>query len=350
MTDERAPLKDRVTAPELPTPWHPDVALWRPATEADIEAVLELQQAQDRLDHPNFLTTREEIEWEFGHSYVDLAQDTLLAVTADGRVVASGLVIFPPIQDTLVRSVLFGGVHPEFRGRGIGRQLLAWQEARALNQLAASDKTLPGWIMADADERAPRAVRLLQRAGFRVSRYFVQLHRIVAEPIPDVEPADGIRIVPYSPDLSAQTHAARNDAFRDHWGSQPSSDEQWHSIVSAEAFREDLSFAALADSDASTGSDAPTVVGFLLSTVNEEDWEAQGFTGAYIELVGVTRDFRGKRIAPALLSHGLAAVRAAGYQQATLDVDVENPSGALGLYTRMGFTPSTREISLVKEF
>ncbi|MEO6826386.1 MAG: GNAT family N-acetyltransferase [Microbacteriaceae bacterium] len=338
-----APLSDRVPAPELPTPTHPEVAEWRPATVEDIDLVLEVQQAQDRVDHPNYLTSREEIERDFGHHYVDLAKDSLLAIADDGQLLANGLVIFPPVHDTLVRSILLGGVHPEFRGRGIGRELLAWQEARALNQLATSTKPLPGWIMADADERAPERIRLLQHQGFTISRYFLELRRELSDPIPEVKPADDIRIEPYTPAASEQTRAARNDAFRDHWGSQPVDQEQWQSLVAGDTFREDLSFIARA------GEDGP-VVGLLITLVNEDDEATQGFSSAYIELLAVTRAFRGMRIAPALIARGLITIRAAGYEKAVLDVDTQNTSGALGLYTRMGFEPATRQLSLTKQF
>jgi ribosomal protein S18 acetylase RimI-like enzyme len=42
-------------------------------------------------------------------------------------------------------------------------------------------------------------------------------------------------------------------------------------------------------------------------------------------------------VAPALLAASMGAFRADGMQYAELDVDSENPSGALGLYTRLGY-------------
>jgi mycothiol synthase len=36
------------------------------------------------------------------------------------------------------------------------------------------------------------------------------------------------------------------------------------------------------------------------------------------------------------------AYRAAGYDEAALDVDSENPTGALGVYRRVGFTVESR--------
>ncbi|WP_223691789.1 GNAT family N-acetyltransferase [Leifsonia poae] len=342
--DDLKPVRERVASPQTYRPTHPLIAEWRAVTADDVDAVWRLQQAIDAADHPNYLSTRDEVAEHLGYSFVDLGKDSLLGLTADGRAVAVGLIVMPPLQETLVRSFLEGGVHPEFRERGIGRQLVEWSQRRALQQLAGSDKSLPAWMLAYADERAPQTARLLEHAGFRITRYFVALERALSEPVPSVEPAPGVRIVPFSESLSEATHAARTDSFRDHWGSQPMSGEQWRAWIGG-TFRPDISFLAVVD-----GVDGEEVVGFVLCQVNEDDWAGQGFTGAYIGAVGTTRAWRGKRIAPALLARTLEACSALGWDRVTLDVDAENPSGAFGLYTRMGFTRSTLELCLVREF
>ena len=342
--DDMKPVRDRMTAPPTYQPSHPLISLWRPATHDDVDSVWRLLQAADSVDHPNYLTTREEVEEEFGYSFVDLSVDSILGFTADGILAAVGAVVMPPLQETIVRSFLFGGVHPEFRGRGIGRELLAWERTRAEQQLAASDKALPAWILTYADARAPQSERLFRHAGFEPARYFVALERDLADPVGLVEPAEAVRIVPYTGALADRTLVARTDSFRDHWGSQPMSEEQWQAWLDG-TFRADVSFLAVADTE-----DGEEVAGFVLCQVNEDDWASQGFSGAYIGMVGTTRAHRGKRIAPALLARTLEACAAQGWQKVTLDVDAENPSGALGLYTRMGFVQTNSETCLIREY
>jgi len=347
MVDSLRPLHDRVTAPaSLPIPSHPDVAAWRPATAADVDGIWRLAQVMDEADHPNYLATRDETAEEFGFSHFHPELDSLVGLDAEGAIVANAMVILPPGQETLVRSVLFGGVHPELRGRGIGRQLFAWQLGRARQQLATSSKRLPGWIIASADERAPQNARLYERAGLSLARHFLALERVLADPIRAFGLADGIRIAPYLPEFSAAVHSARDEAFMDHWSSQPVSEENWNAFVDSDVFRADLSFVAL-------GTDpggAELVVGFILSSVNEADWERQGFPGSYIDLVGVQREWRGRHIAQALLAEQLRAGRSAGHERATLDVDSAGATGALGLYTGMGFTPTNRSVAFTLEF
>ncbi|MFP3466257.1 GNAT family N-acetyltransferase [Leifsonia sp. SIMBA_070] len=341
MTDDTlSPLSERVAAPPTYRPQHPLIAEWRPATAADVDAVHEVYRAIAVQDHPNYVTTREEVEEELGYSFIDLETDSLLAVTADGRVAAVGIVMEPPRQETLVREFMNGGVHPEFRGRGIGRELLAWQRTRGEQKLAAVQKALPGWLVGYSDRRSEDRQRLLVAGGFEIARYFHTMERDLRGPIPEVVPTIDVRIVPYSTEFAEAVHAARDDAFQDHWGSQPLSDEQFAGLVSG-TFVPELSFVALSGDE---------VAGVLLTDVNEDDWPGQGFTGAYVSTVAVTRPFRGRRIAPSLLRSVLQAAAARGWDKVVLDVDAENPTGALGLYTGMGFVSTQSETGLVRVY
>ena len=351
MTSAPQPLRERVTAPtHLDLPVHPDIALWRPATADDIDAIWQLRQAMGRVDHPNFLTARGAIAADFGYSHFHAERDSIVGLDAAGRVVANGMVMFPPRQVTLVRSIPIGGVHPDLRGLGVGRVLLEWQLNRARQQLASSEKTLPGWVFAYADERAPAAGRLFASAGMALTRYFLTLERTLERtldaPVRRIDAADGIRIAQYRHEDSVAVHAARDEAFLDHWASQPMSDENWNAFVNGRWFRTDLSFVAFGTD--STGSEQ--VVGFVLSTANENVWATQGFTGSYIDLVGVLSGWRGRHIAQSLLAAQLAAGRALGHERVTLAVDSDSPTGALGLYTGMGFVPTHRKLAYTLQY
>ena len=347
MTDHTSPLSARVTVPaQLPLPTHADIALWRPATPADIDAIWELEKAIGRADHPNYVLEREDVGGVFAFSFVDVGTDTLVALDADGGMVAHGLVLLQVGQETLVKSNLTGGVLPTMRGRGIGRALLNWQVARGRQQLATSHKALPGWICTSCDERAPQNGRLYEAVGLVCARYFLSLDRMLADPIREVVVGDDIRLAGYTAALSNAVHAARDTAFMDHWSSQPLPDESWNAYVTGRSFVDELSFVAFGTEP--DGSEH--VVGFIMTSVNEEDWAAAGYRSSYIGLVGVLSGWRGRHIAQALLAAQLAASRAAGHERATLDVDAASPTGALDLYTGMGFFATNRELAYVLAF
>jgi ribosomal protein S18 acetylase RimI-like enzyme len=76
---------------------------------------------------------------------------------------------------------------------------------------------------------------------------------------------------------------------------------------------------------------------------------SRGFSEGYTDLLGVRREFRGRGIARALLADAMRRFAAAGLDKASLDVDSENPSGALALYTKMGYVAVNRSLAWDKE-
>ncbi|MGR2753349.1 GNAT family N-acetyltransferase [Agromyces arachidis] len=314
---------------------HPDVADWRPAVPSDLDALVELHAVVSAADHPHWTPHRDELGEAFRLPHVDVERDGLVAVGHDGRLLAHGLVMCPPGRETMVRSLVLGDVHPDWRRRGIGRALLGWQLARAREQLAESGERLPGWIMAYVEQGVPDAASLLERNGMRVARHFRSLARDLAAPIdaPRALP-DGVRAVPWAEEWAESARLARNASFADHWGSQSTDAESWAAMTRESAFAPSLSFLALAP-DADGGRER--VVGFVVALRNEQDWPGQGFTSSYVRLVGVVREHRGRGLARDLLARHLAAAADAGLERSTLDVDAENPTGALGLYEGLGY-------------
>jgi ribosomal protein S18 acetylase RimI-like enzyme len=334
------PLSERVDAPAELQPAPVSGVAWRPATLDDVDAIVDLAAAMASVDHPDWAEPREEIDELLTLSFVDIEHDTLIG-ESEGRVVAFGQALAPFEPETIVRSQLLGGVHPEFRGRGIGRSLLAWLEGRARQQLAASGLSLPGWVMAYSQDRNQGAARLFDRAGFDTARYFAELQRSLDVPIPDLELPKPLQLVHASFDLSEATRAAKNSAFRDHWGSQPTPKEAWDNFMKASTRRLDLSFLAL---------DGDEVVGLVIVDVNEDDWVLQGYESSYISLVAVVSRWRRRGVAPALLAATLRASRDVEFERTALDVDSENPTGALGLYTGMGFSAVNTSRAHLKTF
>lgn len=314
---------------------------WRSLTTDDAATIAELAERISARDHPTWSESVDEIHEELTHSWVDPSSDGLLATDADGTAVAWGLVVAPPDPESLVRVILFGGVAADHRGRGIGRELLAWQQSRALHMLAASDATLPAWVLSYAPDRAPEHGRLLQRRGFEPARYFTTLEADLARVDSQAAVPDGVRVLPFDASLSEAVREAKNAAFADHWGSQPASREAWESMQGLPSFRADLSRIALAGDD---------VIGFVITETNEDDWERAGSRSGYIGLVGTVRAWRGRGLASALLTEVMRAYRDAGLETAVLDVDTENPTGALGVYTRLGFEPTARDVSYRLQF
>lgn len=343
----QAPLSERVDAPDVvEIPSAGADLTWRAATKEDIPALFELWRASWAVDHPTSLVMLDELEEEFDDNDFDPELDSVIALDPSGKAVAFGSATVNSSQETLVWVSLDGTVHPKRRGEGIGSSLLRWEEQRGRQHLAASDSHLPGWLAAKAEESATATLKLFHRNGYESTRWWRELERDLGDPIRDIVLPPRVRIATYGPEWSERTRDAHNEAFGDHWGSQPDTREDWESERRLSIFRADLSFVAVARE----GTGQEVVVAYLLSEVNEQEWELNPHPFGYISHVGVRRDWRGHKLAQGLLTHAMRAYRNEGFERAVLDVDADSPTGAVGLYEGLGFSEVNRSVSLVKQF
>lgn len=341
-------MSTRTTPPRPPLPPGSLGLAWRPAREADLPAWHELVRAIEDADAPAERYTVEDLREELlDGSWKDPEHRSLLGWDADGRVRAFGLVEVRPGDTRVVRAWLWGGVHPDWRRRGVGTALLAWQQAVGRAAVAAAGKDAPGRLRLSADGHLADRAALAAAAGMVPVRHFVVLRRWLRGPrataLPEAAVGEGLRLVPFAPELDEAVRRAHNEAFVDHWGSEPRTPEDWaRSATGHRDFRADWSAVVL--DDTRRGPDgAPEVAGYALAAAHEQDW-TDGVREGWTSLVGTRRPWRRRGVAAALLTAGLRALARDGLDAAGLDVDSENPSGALGLYTRLGYEPRSTSV------
>ena len=120
-------------------------------------------------------------------------------------------------------------------------------------------------------------------------------------------------------DLSA-AHRVLELAFEDHWDFAPTSFEEFlDRNIRGEAFDPTLWVIAV---------DGEGLVGVLSGEAHTER--------GWVYELGVLASQRGRGIATALLRESFLRFRDRGLPQARLNVDSENPTGAVGLYERVG--------------
>ncbi len=328
------PIAVRADAPvvlDVP-PTHLELT-WRPLHVGDADALYGLMAAIEEADRVPERTSRELAHEVFVGGWKDMRRDSLGGFDHEGDLRAYALVEVRPGDEHVVRAFLSGGVHPQWRGRGLGRAVLAWLEGRGRQKLVEIGKERPARLAAFVQESARDQRRLYAAAGFSPIRWYTSMRRDLSLPVPTVRPPSGVRIVRWSPELDELARVAHNTAFADHWGSEPQTVESWRH--DPHHFAPSWSFLAL---DATAAE--PTVVGYALSGRYEQDWDVQGFRSGYTDLLGVLPQWRGRGLAGVLLARTMNAYKRSRMQYAGLDVDNANPTGAYGLYERWGYQPT----------
>jgi ribosomal protein S18 acetylase RimI-like enzyme len=292
----------------------------RPYSGTDAGPVTDLLNAMEVATGGDAFFTVGEVSGILKAEIQDAIRDSRLVFAPDGALVAAGMIAAPPPGGSRVRAN--GGVHPWWRGRGIGRELLAWQIERADEIRSERDPGTPWTVGAGASTVDEGAIRLFRRFGLRPVRYFLEMTGPTADP-PAVRPPAGIRVADYAGDLRTAVYEAHMEAFADHWGFQRSAIERWAAMtIDSEPFRGDLSRIAF---------DGDRIAAYLLA------YDGAG-NHLYIGQVGTRRRWRKQGLATALLATSLGAGARAGKEIAVLGVDADSPTGAVDIYERAGFT------------
>ena len=286
----------------------------RAPTWGDVDPATEVLLADEHA-------ARGSVNWDAGDTREWLSQadfeQNAWAVENEGRLVAIGAVN--------VRGELFDGwltVHPEFMGRGIGSALVRIAEDRA-RELGAQSLRL-GTL---AENVAGR--RLLEEAGYRDVRHYIQMQIQLDGPPPAPTWAEGLTVAPFDLGEARALHAAINDAFADEWNFHPRAFEQWAKHrLEAEDFDPTLWFIV---------HDGGEIAAFILCY-------AMRWGSPHVGLLGVRKPWRRRGLGLALLHQAFGEFHARGERKVGLGVDALNPTGATRLYERAGMSVHTEDV------
>jgi ribosomal protein S18 acetylase RimI-like enzyme len=263
----------------------------------------------------------------------DLYQDQLLA-EVDGQLVAYNRIFWDTELDGTRVSYHVGFVLPEWRGRGLGRSLIGWAEARSRRVYAAAGGAAPTALSADVNNSQTGLIGLLEALDYSPVRYGYHMETPDLDHIPDGPLPDGIEIRPVQPDQYRAIWEAHVEAFRDHWGATETAEEDFDKWANHPLNQPDLWVVAW---------EGDQVAGSILNYINHEYNTRFGRTLGFTENISVRRAWRRRGLARAMLAHSMALHKAQGMTQTGLGVDTENPSGALRLYESMGYRVLSQE-------
>ncbi|UKA51508.1 GNAT family N-acetyltransferase [Arthrobacter sp. FW305-123] len=315
---------------------------WRPATMEDLENWAGLIARTAAAEHPVWYEKRGDLVHILESVKNPAQTSTLLGLDSDGVARAYGRIAKNPGGDKATGTAC---VDPAWQQRGIGSAVLLWQEGQVRTRFqadqAAGHTTAPPRLRIQTEEQHEHQATLLMGHGYGAVRWFSEMHRPLSTDLPHVPLGEGLELRTLDQSFFEPVRQAHNDAFRDHWGSEPRDEESWRFTIEEPTARHDLSAVVI---DSATGE----VAGYQLTSFDPDSARDRGYKEGYTELLGVRRAYRGRGIAQALLSDAMNRYASAGMEVASLDVDSANPTGALELYLGMGYEPVNRSMTWEK--
>lgn len=296
---------------------------WTGISPDDVAAWTDLTNELARFDDTDEFYDEEDLAEELDEDGVDPHRD-LFAVWDGSVMVAYGQVRVRGVDNQgFAAAMLSGGVRPSHRGRGIGRELIDREEQRGLALAAERHPGVDIRLKAEGLTEGSSVRALLEHRRYRPVRYFTQMQiaDLASLSIPD--DGDTIALDVADAELTEELRTAHAEAFADHWGSSAPTVEQWVDVMSARSLRPGQSSLVV---------DGETVLAYAIS----ENW-VEG--ELYLSRIGTRPSARGRGLARRALLAALRRGQQAGYRNADLHVDSQNPTGALGLYESVGFVP-----------
>lgn len=305
----------------------PEVFTFRPVTLNDVAAAVDLFNACAIAEIGAPESTIDDIQTEWQLSDFDLDRSTRAAVTPDGQLV--GYVEVWDVAAIPVNPWLWGRVHPDFAGQGIGTALMTWAEERARQVIARVPADARVAIRSGTLSSQAAAKRLFEDLGMKLIRHSWHMAIELSEalPAPRWPPNITLRTYQDAPDLRA-VFRATDEAFRDHWGhiEQPEEKalERWrYFIESDKEFDPTLWFLAM---------DGDEVAAVALCRAQTREDPEMGF----VNTLGVRRPWRRQGLGLALLHHAFGEFYRRGQKRVGLGVDASNLTGATRLYEKAG--------------
>jgi mycothiol synthase len=260
----------------------------------------------------------------------DPATDVMMVDGPDGRLVAYARVFWDDVSEGYRAYYVVFEAASDIDG--LAERVLEWGVDRATAIAAGhdvADKRIVTWSVDGANDESA-IVRAGAFAPYAWSAAMVRRH---LRDIPDAPLPQGLEIRPVAEGDLRAIWESDIEAFRDHRGYAEQDETDYERFLDEAKRGTSLWQVAWA---------GDVVAGQVRTRVNDGEAAVLGRRRAWTEDISTRREWRGKGVASALIASSLRQLAALGFEEAALGVDLDNPTGALGVYQRMGYEVALR--------
>ncbi len=271
--------------------------------------------------------TKGDIGGEWEGPGLDPETDQRLVFSPDGKL--AGYIETWTNHQIPVHPWVWGCVHPDFQGLGIGSFLLAFAETRCRKIFDRVPLEARVAFRCGTLSSHQPGTDLLEGYGMQLIRHNFQMRIDLTEAPPAPVWPEGIQLRRYRPEDLYAIYLAGSEAFEDHFGHVPEDPQigfekfKHFRVDHNEAFDPDLWVIAM---------DGDQIAGISLG--NKFAWEDRQM--GWVNSLGVRRPWRRRGLGLALLLQNFSDYWQRGYPRVGLGVDAQNLTGALNLYKKAG--------------
>jgi len=227
------------------------------------------------------------------------------------------------------------GVIPNFRGKGIGRELVN----RALQSLKERGmETAETWTREDR----PVCKRLFESMRFKLIRVFSTMRQNLDSIPSNIRKYEGIKIRTMKRDMDdiKLLNWMINETFKEHFDFRPETVEETRHWVENRPWCDiaEYFFGYLDDN----------IVGHVGAGIDSNFIKYQGTKRGWITTIGVLKDLRRKGVGTSLILQGMEFLKSKGMDEVVLGVDDSNPTKAIELYKKVGFKVIYKDLTYLK--
>ena len=290
----------------------------RPANQEDAQAIAAMNVEYELATMGISESVPEDVLEYWHDENADVANDTLVITTEDGKFVGYTAVTATRRGIMLDANM---GVALAYRESSVASYLLQFAEERAYALLSSHPETprlFYAWSF------MPEITQLLEQHGFTVESSDYRMRILLETPPPQPQTLEGITIRRYVPGKEERAvYDVIAEAFPDIDGEPYRPYDDWYenNFVKSSSFEPSMLYVAEAD-------------GQIVGAITCRIWVDAG--NGHIRQVAMRRAWRRRGIALNLLYTAFGEYYRRGVREVILDVDSTNTTGAQELYKRAG--------------